>query len=405
MLAAILVLTGMAALFYNVNNYLCPMTRWENYIIAAEKIIGEYNGPTPLHHYLKSFFKAHPHMGSRDRKRVQQLVYHYFRLGHSEQALPLRERILLATFLCEQSSDGLLAFFRPEWNERIGLTVDEKLAFLQMQLNIFPFTAHLSDSIDANAFSRSFLQQPKLFIRMRPGKEAAILRLAENAERVGAHTLAFPNGTKIETIIPDKSWYEIQDLSSQETGLRFHPRTGEHWWDCCAASGGKSILLHDLQPGIHLLASDVRPSIIENLRKRFAEADIRNYSAKVIDLTDPALRASLPRTRFSGIILDAPCSGSGTWGRTPENLGYFREEQIAVYASLQRQIARNVAPFLEPGGTLIYITCSVFKEENEGAVAFIEKECGLKIVESSVISGYQRNADTMFIAVAKKENP
>lgn len=379
------------------------MTRWENYIIAAEKIIQGYNGTLPLHHYLKTFFKAHPHMGSRDRRRVQQLVYHYFRFGRSEQALPLRERILLGTFLCEQSPDELLAFFKPEWNEVISLTVDEKLAFVKKQLHIFPFSSHLSGGIDADVFSRSFLQQPKLFIRMRPGKEAAILRLAENAERIGAHTLAFPNGTKIETLIPDKSWYEIQDLSSQETGQRFHPHANEHWWDCCAASGGKSILLHDLQSAIHLFASDVRASIIENLRKRFAEAGIRNYNAKVIDLTSPGLRASLPRTQFSGIILDAPCSGSGTWGRTPENLYYFKEEQIAAYASLQRQIARNVTPYLLPGGTLIYITCSVFKEENEEAVDFIEKECGLKITESGVISGFQRNADTMFIAVAKKE--
>ncbi|MFD2888577.1 RsmB/NOP family class I SAM-dependent RNA methyltransferase [Chitinophaga cymbidii] len=381
------------------------MTRWENYIIAAEKIIQDYNGAMPLHHYLKSFFKAHPHMGSRDRKRVQQLVYHYFRLGRTEPALPLRERILLGTFLCEQSHDELLAFFKPEWNAAAALTVDEKLALVQKQLNIFPFAAHLSAGIDASAFSRSFLQQPKLFIRMRPGREAAILRLAGDAERVGENALAFPNGTKIETLIPDKSWYEIQDLSSQETGLRFNPHAGEHWWDCCAASGGKSILLHDLQPAIHLLATDVRASIIENLRKRFAEANIRSYSAKVMDLTGAGLQASLPRTRFSGIILDAPCSGSGTWGRTPENLYYFREEQIMTYASLQRQIARNVAPFLEPGGTLVYITCSVFREENEGAVAFIEKECGLKIVESGVISGYQRNADTMFVAVAKKKAP
>lgn len=402
----------MNGAFYGANNYLCPMTRWENYIIAAEKIIQGYNGTLPLHHYLKTFFKAHPHMGSRDRKRVQQLVYHYFRIGRLETALPLRERILLGTFLCEQSHDELLAFFKPEWNDAVFLPLEEKLAktgggshtLRHPAEMIFPFSAHLSGGIDQDIFSFSFLQQPKLFIRMRPGREAAILRLTDNAEMIGTNTLAFPNGTKIETLIPDKSWYEVQDLSSQETGLRFRPKAGEHWWDCCAASGGKSILLHDLQPSIHLFASDVRASIIENLRKRFAEAGIKNYNAKVIDLTRPGLQASLPRARFAGIILDAPCSGSGTWGRTPENLCYFREEQIAAYASLQRQIARNVAPYVQPGGTLIYITCSVFEAENEGAVAFIEKECGLTVVESGVISGYQRQADTMFIAVFERKN-
>jgi len=379
------------------------MTRWENYIIAAEKIITGYNGSLPLHHYLKTFFKAHPHMGSRDRKRVQQLVYHFFRLGNWQASLPLKERILLGTFLCEQAPDELLSFFKPEWN--VTASFEDKLTALELQWDAFPFAQHLSAGIDAERFTRSFLQQPKLFLRARPGKLAAILRLLEGNyvyEQIGAHTIALPNGTKTELIIPDKSWYEVQDLSSQETGLRFHPKAGEHWWDCCAASGGKSILLHDLQPAIHLFASDVRASILENLRKRFAEAGLKNYSSKVLDLTGPALRASLPRTQFSGIILDAPCSGSGTWGRTPESITFFKEAQISEYAALQKQIARNVAQFLVPGGTLVYITCSVFKEENEDAVAFLEQECGLRIEEHGIISGYERNADTMFVAVAKK---
>ncbi|MRG47384.1 RsmB/NOP family class I SAM-dependent RNA methyltransferase [Chitinophaga sp. SYP-B3965] len=378
------------------------MTRWENYIIAAEKIITGYNGSLPLHHYLKTFFKAHPHMGSRDRRRIQQLVYHYFRLGHWQRALPVKERILLGTLLCEQAPDELLSFFKPEWDT--GASFDDKLAFLKLLWNAaeaFPFASHLSTGIDPEKFTRSFLQQPKLFLRARPGKLPAILRLLEgnyNYEQIGANTIALPNGTKTELIFPDKSWYEIQDLSSQETGLRFHPKAGEHWWDCCAASGGKSILLHDLQPAVNLFASDVRASILENLRKRFAEAGLKNYTSKVLDLTAPSLK--LPQ--FSGIILDAPCSGSGTWGRTPESSTFFKEAQIGEYAALQKKIARNVAPFLAPGGTLIYITCSVFKEENEDAVAFLEKECGLKIEESGIISGYERNADTMFVAVAKK---
>lgn len=383
-------------------------TRWENYINAAEKIINGYNGALPLHHYLKTFFKAHPHMGSRDRKKVQQLVYQYFRLGGWERQLPVKERILLGVFLCGQAPDELLGFFRPEWNAQADAALDEKLAQTGKQWNAqaaFPFLQQLSPAVNAEAFSRSHLMQPYLFIRARPGKKAAILRLLDAAgisvQQHGENALALPNGTKVETAIPDKSWYEIQDLSSQETGARFHPKAGEHWWDCCAASGGKSILLHDLQPNIHLFASDVRASILENLKKRFAEAGLKNYSSKVLDLTSPALRPAMPRTRFSGIILDAPCSGSGTWGRTPENITYFKASQIAEYAALQKKIAGNVVQFLEPGGTLVYITCSVFREENEDAVAFI-REQGLEILESTLISGYGRGADTMFVAVGKK---
>ena len=68
------------------------MTRWENYLASAEKIIGAYQGSLPLHHFLKSFFKAHPYMGGRDRRWITQLVYHYFRLGQWGKALPVKER-------------------------------------------------------------------------------------------------------------------------------------------------------------------------------------------------------------------------------------------------------------------------------------------------------------------------
>jgi 16S rRNA (cytosine967-C5)-methyltransferase len=381
------------------------MTRWENYLNTAAGIVDEYDGSLPLHHYLKHFFKARPHMGSRDRRRIQQLVYQFFRLGKWQQHLDVKERMLLGAFLCEQAPDALLGFFKPEWNERITGTVADKLRFLGLTWDAaaaFPFLAHLSGGIKPEAFTLSYLQQPRLYIRARPGKKAAILRLLETAgidfETVGEHTIALPNGTKTEQVLPDKSTYEVQDLSSQETGLRFKPKARERWWDCCAASGGKSILLHDIEPTIQLTASDVRASILENLRKRFAEAGLKNYDAKVIDLTKPV--TGMPR--FSGIILDAPCSGSGTWGRSPENLYYFTEKRIAEYAALQKQIAKHVAPLLQPGGRLVYITCSVFKEENEDAVMFLKEECGLEIEESGVIRGYDREADTMFVAVGRK---
>ncbi|MBO9154933.1 RsmB/NOP family class I SAM-dependent RNA methyltransferase [Chitinophaga sp. GCM10012297] len=379
------------------------MTRWENYMNAAEEIVAAYDGSLPLHHFLKNFFKARPHMGSRDRRRVQQLVYQYYRLGKWQPQLDVRERMLLGTFLCETSPDALLGFFKPEWNERITGTVIDKLVFLNLRwdaASAFPFVSHLSEGIDPEAFTLSYLQQPRLFIRARPGKKAAILRLLEDAgvaHETTGDAIALANGIKIEELLPDKRAYEVQDLSSQETGHRFRPQPKERWWDCCAASGGKSILLHDQQPSIGLTVSDVRASILENLHKRFAEAGIKQYDARVLDLTKP-VTGFRP---FKGIILDAPCSGSGTWGRSPEHLFYFTEDRITEYAALQKKIAKHVTPLLEPGGRLVYITCSVFKEENEDAVTFLQNECGLEIEESGVIKGYDREADTMFVAVGR----
>lgn len=384
------------------------MTRWENYLFSAEEIIGSYDGSLPLHHYLKGFFKQHPYMGSRDRRQISQLVYAYYRLGHLWKGEKgTSERILLGTFLCEQQPGELLQFFRPELNEKTGLNIADKLQLLGARelIKIFPFMNELSPGINSTAFIHSFFIQPQLFIRTRNNRQLAITRLLDKAdityEVIGDDTIALPNSTKIDTIITDKGWYEIQDASSQQVGKLFTPEAGEHWWDCCAASGGKSLLLLDKQPGIKLMVSDVRISILQNLHQRFKEAGIRHYESIVLDLTAPLTTTAIGKRQFDHIILDAPCSGSGTWARTPESPAFFSGEKIDMYQQLQQNIAKNVAQLLKPGGTLTYITCSVFKQENEDVVKFIEEKTGLKPVEGGVIAGYEQRADSMFAVKMK----
>lgn len=382
------------------------MTRWENYLASAEKIIRTYDSHVPLHHFLKAFFKQHPHMGSRDRRWVSQLVYHYFRLGYLGKAvMTVPERIQAGTFLCETQSNEWLAFFRPDLNEQIGLSLEEKLAKIAppgetaVPAAIFPFINELSENIDAAAFAHSFFVQPRLFIRVR-NKQERLLNLLQQAgvayEVIGRNTIALPNSTRIDDIITNKAWYEIQDVSSQQTGQLFKPRPKDKWWDCCAASGGKAILLKDLQPAVDILVTDVRATILDNLKKRFAEAGIKDFQSKVMDLTGSNLPTLVGNRQFDGIILDAPCSGSGTWGRTPESLLGFTADKILEFQELQKRIAKNVIPFIKPGGTLIYITCSVFKKENEEMVQWIVENSTLKVVEGGTIKGYHDGADSMF---------
>ena len=94
-----------------------------------------------------------------------------------------------------------------------------------------------------------------------------------------------------------------------------------------------------------------------------------------------------------------PCSGSGTWSRTPEQLYFFEESKIAYYANLQKKIISNAVKALKPGSVLLYITCSVFTEENEDAVNFIQEQLHLKLVSANYFKGYQQRADTLFAAL------
>ncbi|HEY0274191.1 MAG TPA: RsmB/NOP family class I SAM-dependent RNA methyltransferase [Chitinophaga sp.] len=385
------------------------MTRWESYMVSTRKVLEDYDGKLPLHYFLKDFFRTHPQMGSRDRRWITQLAYHYFRLGHwQKDSLSVEERLLAGTFLCEQAPNEILAAYHPAWNEQVTLPLAEKMQLLGITAAaIFPFSGYLSEGLDAEAFVRSFLSQPRLFIRVRKNKQDVIeQRLQENAipfETPAPGCISLPNGTKIAAILPEKSWYVVQDASSQQTGRLFQAGPGQSWWDACAASGGKSILLRDKFPDVQLTVSDIRRTILDNLRQRFADAGIDGYKGYVMDLSNPFSSPDFKPLMFDGIIVDAPCSGAGTWARSPEHLFYFSESQLRKYEMLQRNITTNVAPYLKKGGQLVYITCSVFASENESIVQWLEANTSLRAQEGGLIPGMEIGADTMFAVRLVKE--
>jgi 16S rRNA (cytosine967-C5)-methyltransferase len=180
-------------------------------------------------------------------------------------------------------------------------------------------------------------------------------------------------------------------------------------WDCCAASGGKSIMAYDINPLINLTVTDKRKSILQNLQQRFAKAGIKNYTSFAADLSgvpvalsaSPGLNdnISLNDKKFDLIIADVPCTGSGTWARTPEQLYYFDQKQIKKYSDLQKQILENVMPYLKREGYLLYVTCSVFKKENEEAADFIKEKLKMNLVKIELLRGYEMQSDTMFAAL------
>ncbi len=395
--------------------------KWNTYLKSATTIIDDYDGDAPLSFFLKNFFRLHKQMGSRDRKAVSALVYHYFRLGHTLMDISKEEKIFAGLFLCGDQYSPLLEYFRPDLNEQAEQSLEERLQVVRHKFpgfrlqDIFPWKEELSAGTDHEKFCLSFLRQPKLFIRTRLNKQEEIAHILQNAgisfEPINDNCIALPNGTKVEDIIAEKSWYVIQDYSSQRTAEYFNfphspltpvgpgqaTRGPQLIWDCCAGSGGKSILWHDLHPGARLFASDARASIIHNLHKRFREAGITNYEAAGIDLVN--LQSGQVKARsFDTILADVPCSGSGTWSRTPEQLYFFKPRRINEFGELQQNITRNIVPCLKKEALLIYLTCSVFRKENEDRINDLQAESGLHLEQSGLIPGYEMGADTMFAA-------
>lgn len=380
--------------------------RYYSYLNTAVLLLKSYSGEEPFANYCKKYFAEHKKYGSTDRKQIAHLCYCYFRLGKTANEWPLEERILLGLYLCSTMPNEILNTLKPSWNDTVSLPLSQK----HNTFDCFSFKLELSNGIEPEVFANTHFSQPDLFLRLRPGKEKLVLDQLSKGnisfQQVAASCVALPNATKIEDVVQLDTDVVVQDYSSQriENFLRlvkFPEKKKLLVWDCCAASGGKSILIKDVFDNVHITVSDIRSSILINLKKRFAAAGIHHYRSYVQDLSQQAPAISQPP--FDLIMADVPCSGSGTWGRTPEQLCFFKEETVEKYNTLQKSIVANVIPHLSVGGYFLYSTCSVFKKENEAMVDFIVSELPLTLVKMELVKGYELKADTMFAALFIKK--
>jgi len=376
----------------------------------------------PLAAFLKSFFASNKKYGSKDRKQVSHLCYCFYRTGKmlndadltNDEAL--KEYITAALFLCSIADNEILSILQPQWNAIVHLTIAEKCKVLSAHLkndaihlsSVFPWQKELSKTTDYVQLCESFFIQPDVFLRVRPGYKNVVEQRLIAAELpyhfVDENCAALPPNTNIQPVLQTDKEAVVQDYSSQRVAGFFkgiESTSQISVWDCCTASGGKSILAVDYLQNISLTVSDIRPSILHNLAKRFANAGIKNYRSFVADLADEKQPLSL--SAFNLIICDAPCSGSGTWGRTPEQLFYFNKEEINRYHQLQKKILQRVMPYVQHGGYLLYITCSVFKSENEDIVKEIISNETFELKKMEVLKGYDKKADTMFTALLQKK--
>ena len=399
--------------------------RFYSYFNTAIKILRSYDGSIPLSHFLKQYFSENKKHGSKDRKFIAHACYCYFRLGQALKEFDIEERSRVSIFLCNDDAGGWNVLFDEEWLEHWSSSIDERLAFIASKYDsfspddVFPFLNRLSEGIEMTSFIESHFIQPDVFLRIRPHCQQQVINALQQNNI--SFTLAaddcieLPPNINAEKILKLDEEVVVQDYSSQQIKKYLQLVESEmenrksqivnrkSVWDCCAGSGGKSILAYDVLENIELTATDIRPSIIHNLEQRFKKAGIKNFKSFVIDLTNthyliPNTQSPIPNS-FDLIICDAPCTGSGTWSRTPEQLFFFQERKIDEYAALQKKIAAHALGFLKPNGYFLYITCSVFRNENEEVAEFIKSQFHLQLRMMELLKGYDKKADTMFVAL------
>lgn len=246
-------------------------------------------------------------------------------------------------------------------------------SFSEAQLRTRAVPAWVLDQVEPDLlWLRSLQAEPVLWLRARPGQAQALAaRLPGAVPRPDLLPDALEyRGTEDLYRHPEfqAGAFEIQDIASQAVGWVCAPQAGETWWDACAGEGGKLLHLSDLMSNRGLIwATDRATWRLARLRRRAARARVFNYRAAVWDGSE-----RLPtRTRFDGVLVDAPCSGVGTWQRHPQARWTTNLEDVLELAAAQQRLLECAAVAVKPGGRLVYAACTLTRAETrEVAAAF-----------------------------------
>src|SRR5690606_2041308 len=155
----------------------------------------------------------------------------------------------------------------------------------------------------------------------------------------------------------------VQDGSAQLVADALAPAAGARVLDACAAPGGKAAHLLERHPALRLLALDVDPRRLQRIAQTFERLGLAGQAA--LQAADAAVPGDWwDGGPFDSILLDAPCSATGVVRRQPDVLVHRREGDVAALVTLQAKLLDALWPMLAPGGTLVYATCSILREEN-----------------------------------------
>ena len=191
-----------------------------------------------------------------------------------------------------------------------------------------------------------------------------------------------------------EGWVSIQDETSQRAVSILDPRPHDRVLDACAAPGVKSLQLAERQPDIELVSIDVDASasawLDQECTRLGVAANVSSGDATTLDWWDGEM--------FDKILLDAPCSGTGTLRRHPDIKIHRRPADVDRVARLQSALLRNLWRTLKPGGALLYTTCSILERENQCVVeAFLERTSSAESAPLSVAEGCSRTVGQLVL--------
>lgn len=373
---------------------MLPAARTEAAIYLLSKIADERR---PADDIVRAWFQARRFVGSKDRRAIRERVYGVLRslnrldwhLGEAEASA--RNRVLAAIVL--EGGDAE-ANFDGSKHGPSELTADERALVKRLSGKLLDDDAQpdhvraelaewLSDKLKP-VFGEAFFEEmaalnapAPMDLRValgRVSRDQAQKALAKQGIETTPTELS-PMGLRLNahtdvgrTQAFRKGFVEVQDEGSQLLALLVGAKSNMRVLDYCAGAGGKTLAIADrmgLTDGAstgELIATDIEATRLERMSQRLKRAK----------LTDKVGRIPLDGTEqlgdFDRVLVDAPCSGSGTWRRHPEQKRRLTEERLAELMGMQDEVLEKSAALVKPGGRLIYATCSLLREENEDRV-------------------------------------
>lgn len=340
---------------------MTPSARVQAAIEVLDEVIASVisDGP-PADAIVARYFKARRYAGSKDRRAVRDLVFRAIRRSGER---PVSGR---AAMLGLAHDDALLAdLFDGSSHGPDPIQQGETAAAsVPVPAWLVPFFAGpLNVELEAPAL----LARAPLDLRANIARTSrkSLLERIDGAEftPISPWGLRVPPDTRID-LHPDfgDGLIEVQDEGSQLIALACQPSPGMRILDLCAGAGGKALALAAAAPGAEIIASDTNRARLAQLSPRAERAGARIATRLLDGGREKDQLADLDGS-CDVVLVDAPCSGSGTWRRNPEGRWRLTPKRLQALTSLQERLLDLAAPLVKPGGALVYATCSLLRAE------------------------------------------
>lgn len=338
-------------------------------VIAAAR-----NAGASADRIVADWFKTRRFAGSKDRRAVRDLVYAAIR-----RCGEVPESGRAALLALAKDDPALASLF--DGSAHAPQPIDEGEGHAAPGIAPEWLERALAASDIAGPEAAALLDRAPLDLRVNTLKAAReTIDLPVEAEpTAAANGLRLPHGTQVEQWDAYRDgWIEVQDAGSQLTCEAVAAHAGETVIDLCAGAGGKTLTLAAVMEGKgRLIASDTDRGRLQRLPPRAERAGVAHVATVLLnpDREGEALTEWLARA--DAVLVDAPCSGTGTWRRNPEARWRLDGKQLQRYAATQARLLDVAAALVRPGGRLIYVVCSLLDAEGSGqAAGFLSRHVG-----------------------------